>query len=135
MIEIIASVLLVIGASFMFLAALGLLRMPDLMTRMHATTKAGVLGAGVMLIGVALLFGSIEVKARVLAIIAFVLITAPVAAHAIGRASYFVGVPLWRHTVRDDCRGRYDWDQHTLASSDVEPNRDGAVDGERSVKD
>lgn len=136
MIEIIASVLLVVGASFMFLAALGLLRMPDLMTRMHATTKAGVLGAGVMLIGVALLFGSIEVKARVLAIIAFVLITAPVAAHAIGRASYFVGVPLWRHTVRDDCRGRYDWEAHTLASSDAEADRkpDGKNGGEEEAR-
>ncbi len=118
MTDFMVGLLLVLGATFMFLAALGLLRMPDLMTRMHATTKAGVLGAGVMLLGVALYFSSLEVTARVVAIIAFVLITAPVAAHVIGRASYFVGVPLWQHTVKDECRGRYDWDQHTLASSD-----------------
>jgi multicomponent Na+:H+ antiporter subunit G len=127
MIELIASILLVVGAGFMLIASLGMVRMPDLMTRMHATTKAGVLGAGLMLIGVALIFADIAVTARMIAIIAFVVITAPVAAHAIGRASYFVGVPLWSRTLKDECRARYDAETHTLASEDP-PQAPGARD-------
>jgi multicomponent Na+:H+ antiporter subunit G len=103
----------------MLVASLGVVRMPDLMTRMHATTKAGVLGAGLMLLGVALVFADLAVTARVVAIIAFVILTAPVAAHAIGRASYFVGVPLWEKTLKDVCRSRYDPETHTLASRDL----------------
>lgn len=116
MTDVLASLLLVLGAAFMLVAALGVWRMPDLMTRMHATTKAGILGAGLMLLGVAVVFAEIAVWARVAAIIAFVVLTAPVAAPAIGRASYFVGVPLWSKTLKDECRGRYDAKTHTLAS-------------------
>lgn len=99
-----AAVLLFVGAIFMFIAALGAVRMPDLLTRMHATTKAGVFGAGLMLGGVMLHFGSATVSTRVLAILGFVVLTAPVAAHAIGRAGHMVGTGLWEGTVRDALR-------------------------------
>ena len=55
--EIIVSVLLLAGASFMVLAAVGVLRLPDLPTRMHATTKAGAMGAMLTMAGVAFHFG------------------------------------------------------------------------------
>jgi multicomponent Na+:H+ antiporter subunit G len=100
----------------MLLAALGALRMPDLLMRMHATTKAGALGSGLIMLAAAVFFGSAEVWARVLAIIAFIMLTAPVAAHMIGRAGYFVGVPLWGRILRDDLKGRYDTDNHSLES-------------------
>lgn len=117
MIEIVSALLMLLGAGFMFVAALGVLRMPDLLTRMHATTKAGVLGAGLMLLGVALYFWDIGVTARAVAIVAFTMLTAPVAAHAIGRAAYIMGVPLWQHTVKDALKGQYDSDTHTLAAA------------------
>ncbi|WP_026289903.1 monovalent cation/H(+) antiporter subunit G [Thioalkalivibrio sulfidiphilus] len=116
MIEILTGILLVVGAAFMLIAALGVWRMPDLLTRMHATTKAGVLGAGLMLAGVAIFFAEVNVLVRALAVIIFVMLTAPVAAHVIGRAGYFVGVPLWEHTLKDELKGRYDDETHTLAS-------------------
>lgn len=104
MTEWLASVLLFVGAGFMLVAALGALRMPDLLTRMHATTKAGVFGAGLMLSGVAVHYLDASVTARVLAIIGFITLTSPVAAHVIGRAGYFTGSPLWQGTARDDLR-------------------------------
>jgi multicomponent Na+:H+ antiporter subunit G len=118
---------LVSGAAFMLVAALGVLRMPDLLTRMHATTKAGVLGAGLTMVAVALHFGTEPVIAKAVAVIAFLILTAPVAAHAIGRAGYFVGVPLWESTQVDELKGRYDAETHTLAS----PSSEGAGDDER----
>jgi multicomponent Na+:H+ antiporter subunit G len=96
-----AHLLLLAGALFMFIAAVGLLRMPDLMTRMHATTKASVLGAALMLSGVALHFGSGTLAAKMLAVIVFITLTSPVAAHIIGRAGYASGIRLWPGTVKD----------------------------------
>lgn len=87
----------------MLVAALGVLRMPDLFMRMHAATKAGTLGAGLLLLAVALAFSQTGVTVRTLATIAFLLVTAPVAAHVIGRAAYRAErVPLWERTCMDE---------------------------------
>ncbi|QKT04502.1 monovalent cation/H(+) antiporter subunit G [Ectothiorhodospiraceae bacterium 2226] len=112
--EWITAVLLLLGASLMLLAAVGLLRMPDLLTRMHAATKAGALGAGLMVSALAIYFAEGEVVARAVAIVAFIVLTAPIAAHMVGRAAYVVGVPLWEHSVKDELQGRYDIHSHTL---------------------
>lgn len=117
-IEWLTAFVLLAGSAFMLIAALGVLRMPDLLTRMHATTKAGVLGAGLTMVAVALHFGTEPVIAKAVAVIAFLALTAPVAAHAIGRAGYFVGVPLWENTRVDELQGRYNEETHTLASPD-----------------
>lgn len=100
-------VLMLTGAFFMFVAAVGVVRMPDLFLRMSATSKSATLGAACMLLAAAVHFDDFGITTRALATIAFLLLTAPVAAHRIGRAAYFLGVPLWRGTVRDDLRGKY----------------------------
>lgn len=107
MTDIIISLLLLLAAIVILLAAVGLLRMPDLPTRMHTTTKSGVLGILLIMIAVALHFSSLEITVRVLAIIVFTLITAPIAAHAIGRAGYLSGIQLWPGTGRDDLKDYY----------------------------
>lgn len=114
--EIFVSVLLLAGASFMILAAIGILRLPDLPTRMHASTKAGALGTMLIMGGVALHFADSAITARAVAFIVFVLLTAPIAAHVIGRAGYFTGIRLWEGTVKDELRERYDPDTHKLSS-------------------
>lgn len=106
MLDWLAHLLLLSGAIFMGIAALGALRMPDLLTRMHATTKSGVFGAGLMMLGVALHYLDSSVTARVLAIIGFITLTSPVAAHAIGRAAYYSGVTMWVGTVKDDLQAQ-----------------------------
>ena len=55
-------------------------------------------------------------------LILFILLTAPVAAHAIGRAGYFVGVPLWDKMLKDDLKDRYDPDTHILHNPDDDKN-------------
>lgn len=95
------------GAIFVLLAAVGILRMPDLYLRISVTTKAATLGIGLILLCVAAYFGEASITTRVLAIIFFLLLTAPVGAHLIGRASYFVGTPLWKKSVMDDLQGKY----------------------------
>lgn len=114
--EVVSGILVLIGAAFMFLAGVGILRMPDLYTRMSATTKVATLGVGSTLLAVAVYFSELGIATRALATIAFVLLTAPVAAHMIGRASYFVGVPLCRETVIDELGGHYDLRTHELES-------------------
>lgn len=94
-IDILLALLLVLGGAFAFVAGLGVLRMPDVLIRMHASTKAGTLGCGLILLGVAVDFGDVSTVSRAVAAIVFLLVTAPVAAHMIGRAAYRAGVPLW----------------------------------------
>ncbi len=114
--ELVTSVLVLLGGGLMLVAAIGAVRLPDLLTRMHATTKAGTLGATLSLAAVAVHFGDAAVTARAGAIILFIILTAPVAAHVIGRAGYFAGVSLWERTARDELRDRYDPESHTLYS-------------------
>ena len=117
--EIIVMVLMLGGALFMALAGLGLLRMPDLFLRMSSTAKAGTLGAGLLLLGAAIHFDNFAISTRAVAIIVFLLLTAPVAAHMIGRAAYFDGVPLWKGTVQDDLHGHYRLSTHSLETTAV----------------
>ncbi|MDQ2077727.1 monovalent cation/H(+) antiporter subunit G [Marinimicrobium sp. ABcell2] len=116
MIEWILSTFMIVGAALMLLAAIGIIRLPDLPTRMHASTKSGALGTSLIMIAVALAFMDTAVSARAFAIISFIILTAPVAAHVIGRAGYFVGVPLWEGTVKDALKESYDPETHQLHS-------------------
>ena len=104
MIDILAAVLLILGAGFAMIAGIGIVRMKDVYIRMHAATKAGTLGAGLILAGVAFYFGELVVILTALLAILFLLITAPVAAHMIGRAAYRTGVPLCKESVIDEWR-------------------------------
>jgi multicomponent Na+:H+ antiporter subunit G len=99
-----AGILLVLGGCFMLLAAVGLLRLPDLLLRMSATAKAATLGAALSVLGASLHFGDPGTVARAVVIIAFLFLTAPVASHMIGRAGYHKGMPLWEGTIADEGR-------------------------------
>ncbi|TQV78492.1 monovalent cation/H(+) antiporter subunit G [Denitrobaculum tricleocarpae] len=104
MIEILVAFFVVSGGLFALVAALGVLRLPDVLIRMHASTKAGTLGCGLILVAVAIFFGEGAITARAVAAIVFLILTAPVAAHMIGRAAYKTGVPLWERTVVDEMK-------------------------------
>jgi multicomponent Na+:H+ antiporter subunit G len=99
----IANLFLLVGSLFVFVAALGVLRLPDLLMRMHAATKAGTLGAGLLLVAVAVSTTETSVMARALATFVFLLLTAPIAAHLIARAAYHIGeATLWDRTCVDE---------------------------------
>lgn len=101
-------VIITLGALFVLLAAIGIVRMPDLYLRILVTTKAATLGVGMILIAAAIYFGEASMTTRALAIVFFILLTAPVGAHLLGKASYFVGTPLWSNTVIDELKDRRD---------------------------
>ena len=105
--EIFTALLLMLGSLFSFIAALGMLRLPDTVIRMHAATKAGTLGAGLILIAEAFFYAELGITLRAVAAIIFLLLTAPVAAHLIGRAAYYSGIKLWKKTWIDQLKDRY----------------------------
>ena len=100
--DAIVSILIVLGGGFAAVAGLGLLRLPDVLIRMHASTKAGTLGVGLIVLGVSVNFASSLVLAKAVLIIAFLFLTAPVGAHLIARAAYRRGIRLWDRTLMDD---------------------------------
>lgn len=106
MVETTIKILLVSGTFFALVAAIGVLRFPDLYMRLSATSKAATLGTSFILGATALYFFNISITAKILAIVAFLLLTAPVAAHMIGRAAYFGKVPLWEGTICDELHER-----------------------------
>lgn len=83
--KIIISVFILLGAFFILVAAIGILRFSDLFGRLHATTKATSFGILLLLIGVSLFFNLFNVYAKALLIIIFVYLTAPLAAHSIAK--------------------------------------------------
>jgi monovalent cation/proton antiporter MnhG/PhaG subunit len=114
-----SSLCLIAGAALCLLAAAGVLRLPDFFMRMHAATKAGVVGCGLMLIGVGLADGTAATWVKIAIALIFLLLTTPVAGHLLGRAAYVGGAPLWKGTAGDALhrvlpRGRFD-DSSTLA--------------------
>lgn len=116
MTDLITVLLMIVGAFFMVVAGLGVLRMPDLFLRMSASSKASTLGSGALLLAVAVHFGDVGVTSRAIATFVFLLLTAPIAAHLLGRAGYFVGVKLVETTVIDELAGQYDLRSHRLRS-------------------
>ncbi|MBM4460867.1 MAG: Na+/H+ antiporter subunit G [Chloroflexi bacterium] len=116
MTEVVTGMLILVGAILMFLAGLGITRMPDLFLRMSATTKVATLGLGAVMLAVVIYFDDLVATSHAVATILFVFLSAPVAAHIIGRAAYFSKVPLWEGTVTDQLRGHYDIKTHQLES-------------------
>ncbi|MBK8434477.1 MAG: monovalent cation/H(+) antiporter subunit G [Chloroflexi bacterium] len=108
LLDILSTICLIIGTLLMVVAAFGMWRMPDLFIRMSATTKAGTVGLGFLLMALALHFAELGLTTRALAIFVFTLVTAPVSAHMIGRAAYSDGVKLWEGTKVDELRPYYE---------------------------
>jgi len=89
----ISGAFLIIGALFSLTATIGVLRFPDLYTRLHAAAKAGPVGAGFVLLAVAIAAFDAATALRAIVGIAFLILTAPVAAHLLARAAYLTDVP------------------------------------------
>ncbi len=117
--DFISSVFLIIGATFSLLAAVGIVRMPDLFTRMHASTKSGTLGVGCLTVGAAVYFNQLGITTRLFLVIVFLLLTIPVAAQMIARAAYFTDTPQWKGTVLDEMCEHCDTENHTIGHTDI----------------
>jgi len=107
MLETVACWIIAVGLAFDLFGCIGLVRLPDVYNRAQAATKCVTLGTCTVLAGVAVLaFGGGAALAgmgvRALLCIAFVLVTSPVAAHAVCRGAYVSGVRLWPGSVIDE---------------------------------
>jgi len=90
------------GLFFLFVGTVGLLRLPDVFNRLHATTKCDTLGAGLILLSLALQ-SSAAVGTRLILLALFILITNPTAAHCIAKAAYKTGItPVLSRRPSDD---------------------------------
>ena len=89
--DVASAVCLLLGSLLAFAAGVGVLRFPDLLARMHAATKPQVLGLVLVLTGLALRLRSGPAIWMLVLVVAFQLLTSPVAAHMVGRAGYRTG--------------------------------------------
>ena len=97
--QLIGAIITLIGAMFLFLGSLGLLRMPDVYNRIQAGTKASTLGTILSLLGVGIIMPMWYGK--IIILIVFVLLTNPVSSHVLARAAHFIGIPLSSKTIID----------------------------------
>ncbi len=102
--SILTGTFLLLGSSLLLLAAVGVLRMPDVYMRMSASSKGVSLGAGLLAIGLALHLGETGVTPRAILLILLFGLTAPVAGHMLCRAAYLSGVELAKETFLDEMR-------------------------------
>ncbi len=86
--DVVSGACLVLGALFCLTAGLGLIRFPDVLTRMHAGTKPQVLGLLLTALGAAVRLGGWAVVGPLLLVVVFQVITAPVSAHMVSRVAY-----------------------------------------------
>jgi multicomponent Na+:H+ antiporter subunit G len=90
------------GLFFMVVGAIGVLRMPDVYTRLHAAGMTDTMGAGLILIGLTFQAGITLVAVRLLLVWAFLLFTSPIATHALARAALSGGIEPFRVDMKGD---------------------------------
>ncbi len=100
--ELAGAIVALLGSIFLFLGALGLLRMPDIFNRMQAGTKASTLGTILFLAGITLGQQDGAIVGKLIILILFILFTNPLSSHALARAAHHIGIPLADKTVKDD---------------------------------
>ncbi|MBM3249709.1 MAG: Na+/H+ antiporter subunit G [Candidatus Omnitrophica bacterium] len=101
MIEIVGYIFIIIGLVFDIFGCIGLLRLPDVYNRLQATTKCVTLGTTSILLGTMVIKGFTSTGVKALLCIVFLILTAPVAAHALSRGAHISGVKLWEKSVCD----------------------------------
>lgn len=101
-------ILSTVGAIFVLISSIGIVRMPDFYTRLSITIKAATLGIGCILTAAAIHFAEFSTTTKVLAIVFFLFITSPVAAFLIARSAYISGIKLWKRSVVDELQDKYD---------------------------
>jgi multicomponent Na+:H+ antiporter subunit G len=95
-VDIIATILLAAGAFFMITGTIGLLKFPDFYTRLHATGKCDSLGQVLIILGCVIYEGFTFITIKLLLVSLFYLLAGPASTHALMKAGYVTGVPVWK---------------------------------------
>jgi len=128
--DIIGALFLLLGAMLCFAASVGLVRFPDVLTRMHAATKPQTLGLLFVVVGVAFSLQNLQALGILLLVVVLQLLTAPVAAHMVGRTAYRTGQVRSDLLTEDDLADDLAAAGFHLVSGDVDEPEDD--DGESS---
>ena len=102
LIDLVVAFFLLIGLFFMFVSALGIVRLPDAYLRLHAASKGPTLGLMGMLLAAVFHLGTAEVGLKALIVIVFVFIANPIGSHLLAKAALRGGHPKWDGTVGDE---------------------------------
>jgi len=103
--EIISAAFILIGSVFMLISSLGMIRLPDFYIRNSASTKAVVLGVLLVLTGVGIHYNETMIFIEIVAILFFIFLIAPLAAHIVARAAVITDVDFWKKTTLDGLKG------------------------------
>jgi multicomponent Na+:H+ antiporter subunit G len=95
LLEVLATVLIGLGAAVMLAGAAGVVRFPDLYTRLHAAGKGDTLGQALVLLGLMLLGGASLLTVKLAFVVLLVLLLNPTATHALARSGWIVGIQPW----------------------------------------
>ncbi|MEQ8330738.1 MAG: monovalent cation/H(+) antiporter subunit G [Longimicrobiales bacterium] len=101
-VDVLSWVFILGGTFFVVVGAIGVLRMPDLFTRLHAAGMTDTMGAGLLILGMALQSGISLNLGRLLLIYLFLFVTSPVASHALARAALLGDVRPLRVASKED---------------------------------
>ena len=104
--ELVTAILILTGASLMLTAAVGVVRLPDVLCRSHAVAKGLTLGIFLLFLGLWVDQGERQAAFKIVLAIIFQVITIPVASHLVGLLALQKNLPRWRHRPMDDHRER-----------------------------
>jgi multicomponent Na+:H+ antiporter subunit G len=130
-VQVLVGLMILAGSFFAVVAAIGLVRFDDVYMRMHAASKAGTLGAGLLLLALAVESGEFGIATRAIAGVVFLMLTAPVSAHLLARSAYLVGYKPCEATKHDALAdrgygdpGRTDALGRDIAAATAQPRED-----------
>jgi multicomponent Na+:H+ antiporter subunit G len=110
LVEILSWFFLITGSLFIIVGGLGLLRLPDFYTRVHAASVTDTVGSWLVLIGLMFQAGLTLVSAKLVLVLVFLVLTSPLASHALAKAAYLQGIAPWRTPGLDTREPREDSD-------------------------
>lgn len=99
--QLTGSIITLAGSIFLFLGALGVLRMPDLYNRMQAGTKATTLGSLLFMLGLGIGYYHQICICKIIVLLLFVVFTNPISSHALARAGHYAGIRLTSRSKLD----------------------------------
>lgn len=102
LLDVLAVIFLGAGLFFMLVAAIGVVRLPDVYHRLHAASKASTLGLLGLLLGAIFHIGTLDVLTKAGIILLFAFIATPIGSHILAKASHRARDPLWKGTLDDE---------------------------------
>jgi len=100
--HVLTIMLALVGAGFFLVGTLGLLRLPDFYTRVHAVAKCDTVGAGAILLGLAIHVAPHPEALKILLLLLLVLLSSPTAGHALAHAAHDTGLEPWMRSTKEE---------------------------------